>query len=185
LRKDSLSLLSKYMGAVAGMLDSPDAPEQRMGVVILSALISRAPTPPAGALPPLIAFLKRTDRDVEAQAGAISALVDAAVDDEAASAIDQFLARDLSPQTRVVSLYGLTSPKLVLHPIVISRMISLLSGGDVMVKTTAIDSLTRIGPQALLLAEPVLVKLSEDAATPDSLRSAAKTALGKIGHRLE
>ena len=180
LRPDGAALLKEYMPAIASLLDSHDAPTERVAVVIIGSVESRQRTP--GARQALTAFLKRTDRDLRAQAGAISVLAKVAVDDDAVAAIDQFLARDLDSDTRVASLYGLTSPDLILHAKVIDRMITLLSDGDMAVKITAIDSLTRIGPQALLLAEPVLTKLAEDAASPEMLRSAAKTALGKIGH---
>jgi hypothetical protein len=183
LRLDGVALLNEHLPAIASLLDSHDAPIQRMAVVMISTAESRQRTP--APLQALTAFLKRTDRDLQAQASAVSVLAGPGVDDDAVAAIDQFLARDLDSNTRVGSLYGLTSPDLILHPKIISRMITLLSNGDVTVKITATNSLTKIGPQALLLAEPALMKLAEDSASPESVRSAARTALGKIGRKME
>jgi hypothetical protein len=53
------------------------------------------------------------------------------------------------------------------------------------VRSTAIDVLSLIGPEAVMKAEPSLRKLAEGAAQPDEIRSAARKALKDAGFSVQ
>ncbi len=185
LRMDSPALLGQSIGAVAGILDFSDAPQQRVGVVIMSNVLSRAPTPPPGALTPVIAFLKRSDRDIEAQSVAVSVLARAAPEDAGVTeTVSAFLSRQLDAQFRVRALDGLVSPRLKDIKLIDSVAASLEDPDDA-VKGAAINALTKIGPQAIVQAEPALLKLLQQPGHPANLRLAATNALSKIGRTVE
>jgi HEAT repeat protein len=185
LRMDSPALLGRSIGAVAGILDFSDAPGQRVGVIILSDVLSRAATPPAGALQPLIAFLRRSDRDLEAQSGAVSVLTRAAPEEAAVTGtVAAFLSRPLDTQSRLRALDGLVSPRLRDTKLIDSVAASVGDPDDA-VKVSAISALTRIGPQAIVQAEPALLKLLQEPGHPANLRLAATNALSEIGRTVE
>jgi HEAT repeat protein len=56
---------------------------------------------------------------------------------------------------------------------------------DDAVKVSAISALTRIGPQAIVQAEPALLKLLQEPGHPANLRLAATNALSEIGRTVE
>lgn len=185
LRLDSPALLDGYLGALASILDFADAPQQRVGAVILECIVTRSPTPPDDAVKPLIGFLKRTDRDLQAQTGAIQVLVRAAPEDvRITEAVTAFLSRPLDAPSRVAALTAVTDPHLK-DAKIISAVAASLADSDGAVRESAVKALVAMGPNAIAQAEPELLKVLDQPGQAESLRSAVKGALSRIGRKVE
>ena len=176
-RPDCGMLLKDRIREISTMFDSLNPRLQGIPAVIFSNM---KPLPPEG-LRALVSFLRRTDRDQVAQAGAVFALVRLAPDKpEVMAAIQEFLSRPLDSNSRVGALNALGTPG-VNDTHLIAMVISSLDDADHGVRLTAIRALTRMGPNALPQAQVRLQQLAEDHTQPADIRAAAKEALRVAG----
>ncbi len=154
-RPDSAELLKKHIAGIANLFNLPNDRLQGAATIIMGSL---RPTPPPEILPPLLTFLKRTDRDPQAQGSAVFYLARYAPDKpDVVAAIQEFLSRPLSKSTRIGVLNALGDPR-VKDASLIQAVTNSLDDPDLGVRFTAIQVLTRMGPHALLQAEPALQK---------------------------
>ena len=174
LRPDSAALLRTHIKPIGDLLNSPNERLQGIGVDILSYL---KPLPPPEAAAPLLAFLKRTDADPRAQAGAIGFLARHGPDNlENVGAVLDFLDRPLDREARVQALDALGTPQ-VTNPNIIDRVIAALDDTDSRIRFTAAEVLPRMGRRAVLLARPTLERLAEDPDQPNDVREEVRKAL--------
>ncbi|MBZ5535676.1 MAG: HEAT repeat domain-containing protein [Acidobacteriia bacterium] len=172
-RPDSAALLTPFISDIAGLLKLPDRSLQHMGAFLLSSL---KPSSPPEVVPPLLAFLKRTDCDTEEQADLIFVLAHYVRDyPEVGDAIERFLARPLEVKARIVALTGLGSSHISSGPILDEVILSLRDPNQD-IRLAAIETLTRLGPQALPRAEPDLQRIANRADESPDVREAAKRA---------
>lgn len=176
-RFDSADLLRGHINAIGRLLDVSDPRLQATPPLIFASL---KPTPPPEVLPLLVAFLRRTDRDPQAQGGAVFTLVRLAPEkQEVVTAIQKFLSRPLDTGTRIGTLNALGTPR-VKDARLINSVIASLDDSDQGVRVTAIRVLARIGHQALLSARPALQRLADDARQPAEVRREAAEALQQL-----
>ena len=179
-RPDSAALLKNYINDIGNLLTLPDKRLQHMGAFMLGNL---KPAPPAEIVPPLLAFLNRTDRDLEEQAGVVFYLArSASGDPKVADGIIRFLSRLLDVRTRLDALDGLAAAPIK-NPSLIDSVIASLRDSNQAVRLAAVQTLTRMGKQALLQAEPTLKRVAENTDEPAEVKDAAKKALEEIGPR--
>lgn len=177
-------LLRARIGDVAALLALANPVSQRMGAGILDTLVSTTATPPAEAFAALKSFLKRTDRDLMAQAGAVSTLMaHVPGEPEVLQSVTAFLSRPLDPiiregALRAVSRPGLTDVKLI------DAIAASLNDPVPETRTLAIGALSIVGPQAIAQAEPALLRVARQADEPDTVKAAARKALAQIGRTI-
>jgi hypothetical protein len=177
LRPDSALLLRKYVTAIGALLNESDPRLQATPTLIF---LNMKPKPLAESVPHLVSFLRRADRDQDAQGSAVFALVRIAPENpEVLSAIQQFLARDLDSKSRIGVLNALGYPS-VKDVRIISMVIAEMDDSDQGISITAIQSITRIGKDAVRQAQPTLQRLSEDPKQTAEVRAAAKGALLQV-----
>jgi Lipoprotein amino terminal region len=177
LRPDSALLLRKYVTAISDLLNESDPRLQAISTLIF---LNMKPKPLAESLPSLVNFLRRTDRDQDAQGSAVFALVRIAPENpEVLSAIQQFLARDLDYKSRIGVLNALGSPGFK-DVRIVSVVIAEMDDSDQGMRITAIQSITRMGKDAVRQARPTLQRLSEDPKQTAEVRAAAAGALLQI-----
>lgn len=176
-RPDSAALLTPFISDIAGLLKLPDRTLQHMGAFLLSSL---KPSSPPEVVPPLLAFLKRTDCDTEEQADLIFVLAHYIRDyPEVGDAIERFLARPLEVKARIDALTGLVSSHISSGPILDEVILSLRDPNQE-IRLAAIDTLTRLGPQALTRAEPDLQWIANRTDESPDVRESARRALTAI-----
>ncbi len=179
-RVDSAQLLTKYVGDIGILFDSSNPRLQATPTMIF---LNMRPAQPPEVVPLLLAFLKRTDRDPNAQGGAIFTLVRIAPENpEVIAAIREFLSRPLDITTRIGALNALGNPN-VKDVGLIAMVITSLDDSDPGVRFTAAQVLWRMGKNALLQAEPALQRLANDPKQPANVTAAAKEALKGIPGR--
>ena len=172
-RPDGRKFLEPHLQDIAGLFDSPDARLQTAASVIFMML---KPPPPA-AVPLVVAFLRRTDRDTRAQASAVGFLDRYASEDrDAVEAIKLFLARPLDPGGRVQALNALNSSSKKDSGIV-DRVIASLDDPDQGVRFTAAQVISGLGQEALLQAQPALERMAERPDELDQTKAFAREAL--------
>jgi HEAT repeat protein len=177
LRPDSTALLRDHLVSIGDLLNESDPWLQATASMVT---INLRPTPPPAATTLLLNYLKRTDRDQDAQGSAIFTLVRIAPENpEVLSAIQQFLARDLDSRSRIGVLNALGYPS-VKDVRIISMVIAEMEDSDQGIKITAIHSVTRMGKDAVRQAQPTLQRLSDDPKRTAEVRAAAKEALLQI-----
>jgi HEAT repeats len=177
LRPDSAALLRTHIKPIADLLSSPDARLQWGGVEFLGYM---KPLPPPEAAAPMRAYLKRTDADSRAQAGAVGFLVRHAPDNpENVGVVLNFLDRPLPVDARIAALNALGTPK-VRDPNIIDRVIGSLDDRDSKIRFTAADVVPRMGRQTLLLAQPKLERLARDPNEAPDVKEEARRALQQI-----
>ena len=175
-RADSAQLLRKYLADLGVLFDSPDPRLQSTPPLIFLNL----KPPPPEVLEPLLSFLKRTDRDPQAQGSAIFTLVRLSpTKQEVAAAVQEFLSRQLDISTRIGVLNALGTPN-IRDVGIIEAVINSISDSDQGIRLTAIQTLMRIGQSALQQAEPTLQRLVSDPAQPANMVADAKAALLKL-----
>jgi HEAT repeat protein len=187
LRSDGPTLLKDRMGDVVSLLTSPGTLAQRGAVFVLGSIQQRQLAPVPGLSQALVSFVKRTDRDLQAQVSAVAFLLSRSEEEMATQdAVEGFLSRDLDAdsRTRVLSAIGRgnANPKPAR---LIDLVTAALDNPDESVRSTAIDMLSLIGPLAVMRAEPSLRKLAEGTGQPEAIRSAARKALKDAGLRVE
>ena len=176
-RPDSVRLLQDYIGRIGNLFDSSDPRLQSTPTIVF---LNLKPAPPREVVPPLVAFLKRSDRDPQAQGSAVFALVRIAPENpKVVVAIQEFLSRPLDTKTRIGALNALGNPA-VKDAQLIASVIASLHDPDSDVRSTTIQVLTRIGKFALQQAEPDLSRLSVDPEQPAEIQDHAKQALRQL-----
>ena len=179
-RADGTQLLAEYVPDIGVLFESSNPRLQAIPTMIFLNLIS--PQPPK-VVPLLLAFLKRSDRDPTAQAGAIFALVRLAPENlQVVAAIREFLSRPLDNTTRIGALNALGNPN-VKDVGLIAMVITSLDDSDPGVRFTAAQVLWRMGKNAVLQGEPALQRLASDPKQPANVTAAAKEALKGIPGR--
>jgi HEAT repeat protein len=176
-RPDSAQLLGKYIDDIADLFNSQDPRLQGTPTLVF---LNLKPTPPPEVLPPLLTFLKRADRDPQAQSSAVFALVHIAPENpDVIAAIQEVLSRPLDNGTRVGVLNALGNRSIKdVH--LVATVIASMGDPDPGIRSTAIQALTRMGQQALVQAEPTLRRLADDPKQPADVTAAAKEALQRI-----
>jgi HEAT repeat protein len=172
---------------VSASLDDPDLGVRFTAIQVLtrmgpSALQQAEPTLKK-TVGGMLKFLRQTDGDMSMQVYAVSVLVQYAPEKpEIAAAIREFLSRPLESAPRIGILNALGTPR-VKDPQIIKMVIGSLDDPDQGVRFTAIQVLTRMGPHALLLAQPALHRLADDPKQPAEVKAAAKQALEELHRR--
>lgn len=176
-RLDSARLLQDYIERIGNLFDSSDPRLQGTPAVVF---LNLKPAPPQEVVPLLLAFLKRTDRDPQAQGSAVFALVRIAPDNlKVVAAIQEFLARPLDKSTRIGVLNALGNPNAN-DPQLIAAVMSHLEDADPGIRFTAVQTIMRIGQPALERADRILERLANAPNQPPEVRDAAKEALAKL-----
>jgi HEAT repeat protein len=177
-RPDGAALLKSHINDMGRVLLTSPNPETRAGLELILGTLN--PAPPE-VLPVFLAFLKQTDADVQAQqGGVIFHLVQIVPDNpEVIAAVQEFLSRPLDSQNRIGTLNALGNPAIK-DSRIIAAVTASLDDPDPGVRSTAIQSLGRIGPQALQQAEPMLQRLAADNNQPADVTATAKEALQRI-----
>ncbi len=189
LRADSATLLGQHLNAIGAVLNSAsDERLQRSTGIMLTML---HPKPPPEAVPPLLVFLGRTDRDLRMQAAAVGSLAGIAPTDSAVIlAIQEFWSRPLDAESKQAVLNGLGNSHAKDQRLV-GIVISSLHDPDPSIRLTAVQALRRMGPDAIRQAAPELRKISSSTPTTEEdtethaveIRRAAAQALEEIERR--
>jgi HEAT repeat protein len=179
LRPDSAALLKSHIDAIGHSLSTSSRPETRAGEIIVLGTLK--PTPPPEVVPIFLAFLKRTDTDAQAQgSGIIFELLQIAPDNpEVIAAVQEFLSRSLDSKSRIDALNAVGNPS-VKDARILAMVTASLDDPDPGIRSTAIQALGRMGPQALQQAEPTLHRLAADKTQPADVVAAAKEALQRL-----
>jgi hypothetical protein len=187
LRMDSPALLKDYMGDMVTLLASSDTLVQRAGAFVLGSVQERQATLVPGLSHDLVSFVKRTDRDLEAQLTAVAFLIEKWQEEPAAQeAVGSFLSRDLDADSRARILRAIGQAKGDGRPARFTDLIiAALDDSNESVKSTAIKMLNLIGPLAVMRAEPSLRKLAQEPGQPEAIRSAAAKTLSDAGLRMK
>jgi hypothetical protein len=176
LRPDSAALLKDRLGPIGDLLSESDPRLQGIATMII---LNLKPAPPE-AVTLLLNYLKRIDSDQDAQGSAIFTLVRIAPEKpEVVAAILQFLSRPLEKRSRIGALNALGYPG-VRDARVISMVIAETDDPDQGIKLTAIQSISRMGKDAVRQARPVLQRLAEAPQETPEVQAAAKEALRQI-----
>jgi HEAT repeat protein len=183
VRTDSPALLKEHIGDLVTLLASSDAYVQRFAMIVLGSVQSRQAAPVLGLSQALVAFVKRADRDLQAQLGALGSLLEKWQEEPSVQdAVEGFLSRDLDVETRIQILLALGRGNARGRPVrFIDLIIAALGNPSIDVRTTAIDVLSRSGTPAMVRAEPSLRKLIQEADQPEVVKSAARKALRDAG----
>jgi HEAT repeat protein len=175
-RHNGAELLSAHVGEIGALLDDPT-----LAGATATFMSSIKPVPPREVIRPLNRFLTMTNVDPQTQVGAVYALVRLAPgDSDVAAAVESFFGRSLAKGVREDALNALGSRK-VTSPALRSIVIESLSDQDPGVRFTAVQTLSRIGPDAIANARPLLEELSNSPTEPEDLRNAAREALRSAG----
>jgi HEAT repeat protein len=187
VRPDAPALLSGHEGDLEALLMSPDPLLERGAVVVLGSLQDRRPVPLPGLRETLEAFVKRTDRDLEAQVSALAFLLSKwEAESSTQNVVAGFWSRDLDVNSRDRVLTAVGRGNANPKPARLTALIaSALEDPHAPVRGVAIEMLSLIGPEAVMGAEPLLRKLAQDTSQPDSVRSAARKALRDAGLPVE
>lgn len=187
VRSDAPTLLAGREGDLASLLSLPGPLSQRACVAVLGFLQDRRPAPLPGLRETLEAFVKRTDRDPEAQVSALAFLLTKWEAEPATQeALAGFWSRDLDVDARIRVLTAVGRGNAHPKPARLTALIaSALDDPHAPVRSVAIEMLGLSGPEAVMGAEPSLRKLVQDASQPDSIRSAARKALKDAGLSVE
>lgn len=178
-RPDSAELLRHSLHAIGGLCDLADARLQATPPLIFSEL---QPSPPSDVIPILLAFLKRTDRNLRAQASAATLLLHLAHDDKSVvAAVRGYFARPMDGATRVAALNALGNAHIeITNSAIIMIAVDSLDNPDAGVRFTAAQVLTRMGQTALVKARPALEKVATRSNEPANVKAAAEQALRSI-----
>jgi HEAT repeat protein len=177
-RPDSALLLKSYITVIGNLFSFPNPHLQTAAVQVLTKL---RPQPPPEVWPLLLAFAKRPDCDPIAQASALSSLLEIAPETpDLPSTLDGFLARPLDHQTREAILNGIANSHTKdIH--VVHAVVAALNDSDEGIRFTAAQAFSRMGRDAILQAQPILLKLVGSPDESAQVKSAAKDALQMIG----
>jgi len=183
LRTDSPALLKDHIGEVAALLNSSDSFTQGFSVTVLGSVQQRQPTAVPGLLNALLSFVKRTDRYTAAQVSAIAFLLKEFEGDQAVlDAVESFCSREIDSDSRTRIVFALGLGEAQRKPArVVDLIAANLSDPSLGVRAAAVDVLSRMGPQAVIRAEPQLRKLIQQADQPEVVKSAARKVLRDAG----
>jgi hypothetical protein len=174
LRPDSASLLAAHVDLLAGGLASNN---KRLRSTTLFVLGTMNPSPTGEVINLLIAYVGQPDGDPELQAGAIFPLARHAPENpDSLAAIRLFLGRPLALRTKIGALNGLGT-SAVKDPHLIAMVTAALDDPEEQARFTAAQVLGRMGPLAVLQAEPNLRRIAGDGAQSEQVRMAAREAL--------
>jgi HEAT repeat protein len=177
-RHNGAELLSTHIEEIGALLSVDDPTLPGATATFMSSI---KPVPPREVIRPLYRFLKMTNADPQAQVGAVYTLVRLAPDDNGvAAAVASFFGRSLVKGTREDALNALGSSK-VTSTALRSIVYQALSDQDPGVRFTAVQTLSRMGPEAVMNGRPLLEKLSNSPTESEDLRNAASEALRSAG----
>ncbi|HEU5453975.1 MAG TPA: HEAT repeat domain-containing protein, partial [Terriglobales bacterium] len=138
------------------------------------------PSPPPQAVPLLVRFVRRTDREPLAQVRAIFTLIATAPSsNEVVACITDFLHRTRSVQTQVDVLNALGNPR-VSDERLLDAISQALGSPDEQVRRTAIEVIGRIGPSAVRKSKNRLEAVAADNSETSNVRAAAVKVLKEI-----
>ena len=176
-RTDGADLLRNYTDDVIGMLNGDNKPLQRISVTILSNI---APRLPDQTSPAMLEYVSKNNTDPEIQAGVLFALIRTAPTDPRVTDITKhLLSKPLDREPKIAVLNAVGTPRMR-NQDVRNLVIGELSNTDQGVRMTAIQTLRRMGPDAVLRAEPALQQLATGETQPQQVKAAAKQALATI-----
>ena len=172
LRPDSSAVLADYLERILGLLEANDSRLQGSPAMILLNM----PATASQAIPRLVTFVRRTDRDPQAQVAAIFTVARFAPRDaDALEAIDGFLQRPLEVRTKIDALNAIGVAQ-VANPALRRRVRGFLRDAHAGVRFTAAGVIGRMGRAAVGEAQSELRQMEandEDAA----VRKAARESL--------
>jgi len=170
-RTDASDLLGPRTDQIGTLLASPDSRLQNAGVQILGLLKS----PRSQAC--LLNYVRSPNSDPKAQAGAIFYLVrNAPSKPDVVAAVLDFVRRPLSPETKVIVVNSLGTP-IVKEPALRNIVFSALEDSQDQVRFAAIQSVRRMGPDAIREAQPTLERIVKKPDESTDVRKEAKDAL--------
>ncbi len=178
-RADSAKLLRSYIRPISGLFDCEDARLQGTPALIF---VNLRPEPPPEVVQPLLMYIKRTDRDANAQAGALGALAELAPENpEVLEAVRAILRRPLDSKARINTLNALGGKPRLRDSQIVALVARSLDDPDQWVRFTAAQTLQRMGEDAVRQAEPALQKVILRGDEAPEVKDAAREALKTIG----
>lgn len=174
-RQDSAVLIKPHLDAILSLLSSPDQSFVRGGFMILEGL---RPVPPPEIVPPIVAYLRRTDPGLApSQTSAVFLLLqDAPENPEVIAAIEEFSKRPIDEAARIATLDA-----ICIQPRKSGRLaaivIASLRDSSPNVRQRAIYDVRRLGQAALTNAVPDLQRIAVDPNESDEIKAAAQKAL--------
>ena len=170
-RPDGGKLLVPHLESITRLFDEKDQRLQSTPALLFANLF---PSPPPQAIPLLVGFVRRTDREPLAQVRAIFTLVGAAPNsNEVVACITDFLSRTHSVQTQVDALNALGNPHVSDDP-------HSLASPDADVRRTTIEVIGRIGLAAVRKSKNRLQALVANSSEASDIRAAAERVLNEI-----
>ncbi|HVJ05869.1 MAG TPA: HEAT repeat domain-containing protein [Candidatus Saccharimonadales bacterium] len=170
-RQDGVKLLGREMPALTSLLDLENKQLQLAAVNLLGSL---KPAPPLEVKTPILEFIKRDDRDTQAQAAALFVVAAFPKAPDIVQAEKEFLLKPLDKTSRMSALNALgrsTDPEIE------GLVAGYLLDADKDIRFTTIQSLMRMGKSAVSTSAATLIKLAEDPQEAPEVRRAAKSAL--------
>ncbi len=173
-RPDSAKLLSPYIESIAGLFAQEDPILQGIPPIIL---LNLKPQLPPEVVPPILSFVKRTDRDLRAQSSAISELLRKEPQNPAViAATEEFLSRPLDKETREGALNGIANSGTT-DARLVQVLIAALDSPDEGVRLTAAQAFWRMPKEAVVQARPALLKVAARSDESPEVKAAARRAL--------
>ena len=177
LRTGSAALLEDHISSISALLALPSARLQGSAVHILTM---QRPRPGAEVVPPLLGFLRKTDRDPIAQADALSALLQIAPENaDVLSEAEHFLSRRLDVPAREAALNAIANSNTE-NAGLADAVIAALSDRNQEVRFVAAQALWRMPRDVVVRAQPALQKLIEQPDESEEVRTAAREAMKVI-----
>lgn len=176
-RTDGGKLLVPHLESITNLFDESDQRLQSAPALLFMNLL---PSPPPQAVPLLVRFVRRTDREPLAQVRAIFTLIATAPSsNEVVACITDFLHRTRSVQTQVDVLNALGNPR-VSDERLLDAISQALGSPDEQVRRTAIEVIGRIGPSAVRKSKNRLEAVAADNSETSNVRAAAVKVLKEI-----
>jgi hypothetical protein len=173
-RPDSAKLLSPHIKAIAALFGQEDPRPQSTPPIIL---LNLKPHPPPEVAPSVLAFVKRTDRDLKAQSSAVSELLkNQPQSPEVITAAEDFLSRPLDEETREGVLNGIANSGAT-DARLVQVLIAGLDSPDEGVRLTAAQAFWRMPKEAVVQARPALLKVAARSDESPEVKAAARRAL--------
>jgi HEAT repeat protein len=175
-RTDGADILRPYLGEIGELLKLNDPTLPRATATFMSSI---HPSPPKEVIGPLLEFLARTDASPEAQAAAIFTLVRLAPQDPYVIAdVKAFAVRTFSSSEREAMLNALGSPE-VKDVSLREVAYAALTDKDPGVRLTAVQSISRMGGDAVAQVKTRLTEMANSPTEPENVRTAARDALAR------
>lgn len=173
-RHDSSELLKGYVSDIGRLLDSQNDRLQGITVLTFSYL---KPEPPPEVAPPLLSFVRRTDRDPIAQADAFSLLLRMAPDNpDLTPTLQDFLARPMDEQTKTAVINDIANSHTE-NIVAINALIGALDDSSEQTRFAAAQAFQRMPREAIRRAQRDLQRVQERPDEAQEVKDAAKEAL--------